>query len=57
MQSILVTSYVNPDLDGIASVVAYAEFLKKISKKSVAGIIGEPHFEAKYIFDRFGFSY
>ena len=57
MQSILVTSYVNPDLDGIASVVAYAEFLKKISKKNVAGIIGEPHFEAKYIFDRFGFSY
>ncbi|MFA5777128.1 MAG: DHHA2 domain-containing protein [Parcubacteria group bacterium] len=57
MKPILVTSYVNPDLDGIASVIAYAEFLQKRGKNIVVGIIGEPRDEAKYILDRFGFKY
>ena len=30
MKPILVTCYVNPDLDGVAGAVAYAEFLQKI---------------------------
>ncbi|MFA5791774.1 MAG: DHHA2 domain-containing protein [Candidatus Paceibacterota bacterium] len=57
MKPILVTSYVNPDLDGIAGVIAYTEFLQKRGKNTVVGIIGEPHDEARYILDRFGFEY
>lgn len=57
MKPILVTSYVNPDLDGVAGAIAYGEFLRKIGGYAVVGIIGEPHDEAKYIFDRFGFEY
>lgn len=49
----LVTCYVNPDLDGVASAVAYAEFLCKERNWAEAGIIGEMHTEAKYVFDRF----
>lgn len=54
MQPVLVTSYVNPDLDGVACMVAYAEFLQKTGTDAVAGIIGEPHVEAVYLLDRFG---
>lgn len=57
MNQILVTSYTNPDLDGIAGIIAYGEFLHKINKKVVVGIFGEPHDEAKYILDRFSFEY
>lgn len=57
MKPILVTCYVNPDLDGVASVIAYGEFLQKVGKSAIVGIIGEPHEEVKYIFDRFGFEY
>ena len=57
MQPILVTSYINPDLDGVAGAIAYGEFLQKTGKNAVVGIIGEPHDEAKYILDRFGFEY
>lgn len=51
----LVTAYVDPDLDGVACAVAYAEFLKKRGIKSVAAILGEMHNEAKYIFERFNY--
>lgn len=54
---ILVSSYVNPDLDGVAGAIAYAEFLQKRNKNAIPGIIGEPHDEAKYILDRFQFAY
>ena len=57
MKPILVTSYVNPDLDGVAGVIAYGDFLRKTGKNVVVGIIGEPHDEVKYILDRFGFEY
>jgi len=57
MKPILVTCYVNPDHDGVAGIVAYAEFLQKTGRNAVAGIIGEPHEEAKYIFNRFAFEY
>lgn len=55
MKEILVTCYVNPDLDGVAGAIAYCEFLKKIGRKAVVGIMGEPHDEAKYILNRFNF--
>ncbi len=57
MKPILVTCYVNPDLDGIARAIGYAEFLEKTGTGCEVGIIGELHDEAKYIFDRFGFPY
>jgi manganese-dependent inorganic pyrophosphatase len=53
----LVTCYVNPDLDGVAGAMAYAEFLNKRGVDAVVGIIGEPHDEVKYILDRFNISY
>lgn len=57
MKPILITGYVNPDLDGVAGAIAYGEFLQKTGKNAVVGIVGEPHDEAKYILDRFGFEY
>ncbi|MBI4084927.1 MAG: DHH family phosphoesterase, partial [Candidatus Liptonbacteria bacterium] len=57
MNPTLITSYTNPDLDGISCVIAYSEFLKKAGKNTIVGIIGKPQDEARYIFDRFGFTY
>ena len=54
MKPILVTSYVGPDLDGSACAVAYAEFLNKVGKRAVAGIIGGLHIEAKFAFEKSG---
>lgn len=56
MPATLVTCYVNPDLDGVAGAIAYAEFLNKTSTTCEAAIIGEMHDEAKYLFERFGFT-
>ncbi len=53
----LITCYVNPDLDGVAGSIAYCEFLLKTGRNAVVGIIGEPHDEVKYIFDRYSFVY
>lgn len=52
----LVTCYANPDLDGVASAIAYAELLHGLSRNARAGILGEPQVEAQYIFDRFELS-
>ncbi|HLD88902.1 MAG TPA: DHH family phosphoesterase, partial [Candidatus Nanoarchaeia archaeon] len=49
---VLVTSYVNPDLDGIASSYAYAELLRKTGINAVAGIFGKPHTEAEFVFSK-----
>ena len=57
MKPTLITCYVNPDLDGVAGVVAYGEFLQKIGQSVSVGIIGAPHDEAKYILDRFALAY
>ncbi len=53
MPKILVTCREMPDLDGAACAYAYAEFLNKIGKESVAGLIGKMHKEAAYVFIRF----
>lgn len=57
MKPILVTCYVNPDLDGVASAIAYSEFLQKTGKDAVVGVIGVLDDETKYVFNRFGFIY
>jgi manganese-dependent inorganic pyrophosphatase len=53
MKPILITCYVNPDLDGYAGVVAYAELLAKRGPEVTAGIIGKLHDETNYVIDRF----
>lgn len=57
MKPILVTCYVDPDLDGTAGAIAYAEYLNKTGLKAEVGIIGSPHDEARFVLDRFGFIY
>jgi manganese-dependent inorganic pyrophosphatase len=57
MNTALVTAYVNPDLDGVAGAIGYAEFLNKTGFVCEAGFIGQIHDEVKYIIDRFGFSF
>lgn len=53
MKQILITGYVNPDLDAVAGTIAYSEFLNKTGRDSMVGLIGEPHEEAKYILDTY----
>ena len=57
MKPILITGYVNPDLDAVAGVVAYSEYLNKTGGNTMVGLIGVPHDEAKYILDRFNIKY
>lgn len=57
MKQILITGYVNPDLDAVAGTIAYSEFLNKIGRDSMVGLIGEPHDEAKYILDNYNILY
>lgn len=57
MKPILITGYVNPDLDAVAGSMAYSEFLSKQGIDCVVGLLGEPHDEAKYILDKFNISY
>ena len=57
MNPILITGYVNPDLDGVAGTIAYCEYLNKTGKNAVVGIFDEPQDEAKYILDKFNIKY
>ncbi len=45
---IIVTSYNKPDLDGTASAIGYAEFLRKKNFSAIA-ILGKPVTEAKFL--------
>lgn len=53
MKKILVTSYINPDMDGVSCAYAYTEFLQKQGQDAVAGIFGIPHPEAQFVLDKF----
>jgi manganese-dependent inorganic pyrophosphatase len=57
MSTLVVTSYVEPDLDGFACALAYAEFLVMRGMPATCMIFGEPHLEAQYVLDRFGWTY
>ncbi len=52
----IITSYINPDLDGIACMYAYSEFLRKRGFEILPIIFGNPHIEAKFVIDRFNIS-
>ena len=51
---ILVTDYMRNDIDGVACVYAYSEFLKKNDADAEGGIFGKPHSESRFVMDRFG---
>ena len=53
MKPILVTSYIDPDLDGTAGALAYAEYLNKTSREAVACFLGLKQIEADYVLKRF----
>jgi len=50
---IVITGYFNPDLDGTASAIAYAELLKKQGKNATAALFGIPHREVQFVFKTF----
>lgn len=49
----IVTSYTNADLDGVACIVGYSELLEKKGKEAKPVVFGSPHKEAKYVMDQF----
>ncbi len=49
--TILVTTYQNPDLDGVACSVAYAALLRAQGKDAQAGIFGTLDCEAQFVLD------
>jgi manganese-dependent inorganic pyrophosphatase len=51
---ILVTTYINPDLDGFSAALVYAELLNKTGKPATAGFFGEYQPEVKFVAQKFG---
>jgi manganese-dependent inorganic pyrophosphatase len=49
----IVTSYLNPDIDGVSCSIAYSEFLKKKGFQAKACICGSPNKEAMFVLNRF----
>lgn len=50
---LIVTPYMNPDLDGSACAYGYAELLCKEGKQAIAAIFGEPNLETQFVFEKF----
>jgi nanoRNase/pAp phosphatase (c-di-AMP/oligoRNAs hydrolase) len=48
-RSLVVTAKRNPDLDGVACAVGYAELLRQTGEHAVAVLAGEPDAEARFI--------
>src|SRR5688572_8767204 len=57
MKNTLITSYINPDLDGAACIIGYAEFLSKQQVDVDTGVFGDLQIEVKYVLDRFNIPY
>lgn len=53
-KEILVTGYVNPDLDGMACIFGYADFLNKIGKSAIPSVSGKHHEEADHVINEYG---
>ena len=51
---IIITSYSDPDLDGTASAIAYAELLQNQGKNTKVAFFGTPHREAQFVLKTFG---
>ncbi len=48
MKTVFTTSYVDPDLDGVACAFAYAELLNETGTKATACLMGHPTVEAEF---------
>lgn len=57
MKPIITTCYVNPDLDGFACAIAYAEFLNKTDRPSYPGLFGNLQEEIQFILKKFNFEF
>jgi len=53
MKPLIVTSYPNPDLDGTACAIAYAELLTAQGRPATPYLSGPPHLEAQYLLDTY----
>jgi manganese-dependent inorganic pyrophosphatase len=53
MHKLLVTSYLNPDLDGIACMRAYAEYLQIKGQHAIPAFFGTPQRDAEYVIKEF----
>lgn len=56
-KTILVTSYINPDLDGVASALAYAELLKKKGQAAEAVLFGKPQPEVDFFTKKYDYHF
>jgi len=56
-KEILVTGYINPDLDGFACIFTYADFLNKTGKKAVASVAGQHHEEADHVLSEYNLKF
>lgn len=52
-KEILVTGYVGPDLDGVASTFAYSNYLNKIGEKAIPCIFSKHHEEVDYLINKY----
>lgn len=50
---LLVTPYMDPDLDGTACAYGYVEYLCKNGRDAIAGIFGTPYREAQFVMNKF----
>ena len=57
MSKILVTTYMNPDLDGTASILAYAELLKSQGEEAEGKLFGAPQPEVLFFSSKLGYSF
>lgn len=57
MKEILVTCYINPDLDGFACILAYADFLNKTGQKAIPSVLGRHHKEVDYVLREYGLKF
>jgi len=51
-RSLVITAKQNPDLDGVACAVGYAELLKRTGSHAVAVVAGKPDAEARFVLSR-----
>ncbi|MBV9763368.1 MAG: DHH family phosphoesterase [Acidobacteriaceae bacterium] len=47
----IITSYINPDLDGVSSAIAYHDLKTKMLQSETPIVIGEIDFETKVVLD------
>ncbi|AKM82187.1 TPA: hypothetical protein DD449_03715 [Candidatus Berkelbacteria bacterium] len=54
---ILVTGYINPDLDGFACIFAYSYYFNQLGMKAVPSVSGRHHDEADHVLMEYGLNF